>query len=48
MLPTVLELIADEANPVKIRPHGKAFVFLLDFPVAGALLCQGLVVKRLG
>jgi hypothetical protein len=42
------ELIADESDPVEIRSHGKAFVFLLDFLVAGALLCQGLVIQGQG
>ena len=45
MLPTVFELIADESDPVEIRSHGKAFVFLLDFLVAGAFLRQGLVIQ---
>lgn len=46
MRPAVLELPADEPNPVEVGAHSKPLIFFLDFPVVGAFLCQGLMIER--
>lgn len=45
MLPAVLELITDKSNTIEVSAHSEPLIFFLDFPVACALLCQGLVVE---
>ena len=46
MLPAVLELITNKSNTIEVGAHSEPLIFFLDFPVACALLCQGLVVER--
>lgn len=45
MLPTVLELWPNEADPVEVRPHGEASVFFLHLFVVGVLLSKRLMVE---
>ena len=46
MLPATFELIANKPDPIEISPHSEPFIFLLDFPVTGAFLCQRLMIER--
>jgi hypothetical protein len=48
MLAAVFELIADEADPIQVNPHGELLVFGLYFSIAGALLRQRLMIERQG
>lgn len=45
VLPAVFELIANEADPIEIRPHGEALIFFLHFLIPGVLLSERLVVQ---
>ena len=45
MLPAALELIADKTDAVQPHPHSKLLIFFLHLAVAGAFLCQRLMVQ---
>lgn len=45
MLPATFELVTDEPDPVQPHPHSELLIFFLHFPVAGAFLCECLMVQ---
>jgi len=46
MLPAALELVANEPDTVQPNSHGELLIFFLHLAVAGAFLCQRLMIER--
>lgn len=46
MFPATFELVTNKSDAVQPHPHSKLLIFLLDFPVTGAFLCQRLMIER--
>ena len=46
MFPATLELVTNKSDAVQPHTHGELLIFLLDFPVTGAFLCQRLMIER--